>query len=149
MQSAFGIGPELSCRVEVASGDSHRLGDLQPFVELACGDRHASDRRVGGDLRPRLAVGRLSGRFEGAFVGVDGPRQREPVVALLHGFVRLLHGRGCRSERLSGVQLCAGGARRIDGALRTIDFFLGSFGAAGENEERADRDSDAAHRPAV
>ena len=149
MQSQVGISPGLSCRVEVPGGQPRRLGDLEPFVELAHGDCRASDRRVGVALRPRLAVGCLPGRFERAFVGIDGPRQRQPVVALRYGLVRLLHGGGCRTERLGGVQLRAGGARRVDGALRTIDFFLGSFGAAGENEERADRDSDAAHRPAV
>ena len=150
LQSAFGVDPGLSWRVDVAGGQPHRVGDLQPLLELTYGDRGASNSRVGVALRPRLAVGSLPGRFEGAFVGVDGSRQRQPIVALLHRFVRLLHGGGCRAEWLGGVQLRAGGARRIDGALRTIDFFLGSFGAAGENEERANRDSDAAaHRPAV
>jgi len=63
--------------------------------------------------------------------------------------VRLLHRSRRGGERFGCVQLRAGGTRRIDGALRAIDFFLGSFGAAGKEEQRADRNSDAAHCPAV
>jgi len=70
---------------------------------LAHGNRRAGDGGVGVALRTRLAVGRLPRRLERAFVGVDGARQGEPVVALLHGFVRLLHGGRRRSKRLGRV----------------------------------------------
>ena len=150
LHSPLSTDPGLSRRVDVAGGQLYRIGNLQPFLELAERDGRPGDGRVGVALRPRLAVGCLADRFEGALIRVDRPRQRQAVVALLYRFVRLLHRGGGCGERLRCVLLRAGSARGIDSALGAIDFFLGSFGAAGENEERADRDSDAAaHRPAV
>ena len=112
------------------------VGGLQLLAQLPRGGGHPGERGLRFSLGARLAVGRLAGRLERALVGVDRARQRQPVVALRDGLVRLLHRGRRRGERLGRVLLGAGGARRVDGTLGAIDFFLGGFGAGSEENQR-------------
>ena len=102
-------------------------------------------RALGIAARPGFAVGRLASRLERALVGVRRPREREAVIALLDGLVRLLHRRGRGGERLRCVLVRAGRACGIDRPLGSIDFLLRWFRARGAQKEGADRDDEAAH----
>ncbi len=107
------------------------------------------DRRFGLDAREGFVVCRLARGFQRPLVRVGDARQGEPVVALLDGFVRLLHRGGRGGERLGRVLLGAGRARGLDGALSTIDFLLRRFGTGSREDDRADRDDNTTHRTAV
>jgi hypothetical protein len=140
---------QAPCALEVAGRNPCRLCCLDLLGQLPRCSQRTPECPFGGAADPRLAIGGLTGRFERALVGIDRPRQREAVVALLDGFARLLHRRGRGREGLAGVLLGAGRTRCVDGALRAIDFFLGRFGTGGEENQRADRSGETTHRPAV
>ena len=94
--------------------------------------------------RPREKLQRL-----GAIAGVDGAREGEAVITLVDGFVRLLQGRGGRSEGVGCVLFGAGGACGVDRLLCAIDFLLGRFRASCDRHEQGDRaeqDGQARHR---
>ena len=149
LQRPLGIGLQAPCALEVTGRNPCRLGCLDLLGQLPRRGQRAPDGRFGGAAHTHLAVGGLTRRFERALVGVDRPRQREAVVALLDRFARLLHGRGRGREGFAGVLLGAGRARCVDGALGAIDFFLWRFGTGGEENQRADRSGETTHRPAV
>ncbi len=60
--------------------------------------------------------------------------------------MRLLERGRCFREFRRRVLFSAGRARGVDGALRSIDFFLRWLGAAGGEEEKTQKGSNAAHR---
>ena len=97
-------------------------------AEARC--RCACTRDFGFAACSRLAVGGLARRFLGPLAGVERARQRQAIVALRHGVVRLLQRVGRFGELRRGVLFGAGGARGVDGALGSIDFFLRGLGAA-------------------
>ena len=149
LQSALRIRVHAAGGLHLPGGDAGRLGRFQLFAQLPRGGQPPAERGLRVGLGPGLAVGCLARRLERPFVGVDGARQRQPVVALRDGFVRLLHRGGRRGERFGRVLVGAGGPRRVDGALGAIDFFLGRFGTGSEENQRADRSGETTHRPAV
>lgn len=135
--------------LEVAGGNPGRFGDLDLLGQLSRRGQRPADGGFRGAAHANLAVGGLTRRLQCAFVGVDRPRQRQAIVALLDRLARLLHGGGRGGERFGGVLIGAGRARGLDGALGAIDFFLWRFGTGGEENQRADRSGETTHRPAV
>jgi hypothetical protein len=83
--------------------------------------------------------------FLTALVGVECLRQRETVVALLDGAMRLFERAGGRGEFCRGVALRARCTRGVDGALGTIEFFLWWFRARGAQDQRAEQRGEATH----
>ena len=85
--------------------------------------------------------------FCGALAAVERVVQRQPIVALLDGVVRVLQRLDGRGEFLGGVPIGAGGARRIDRVLRLLDFFVGRIAATGDETTRASSTSGDDARP--
>jgi hypothetical protein len=149
LQGALRSGVHAPRRLEVFGRNACRFGDLDLFVQLPLRSQGAADCRLGDASHTDLAVGGLPRGLERALVGVDRPRQRQPVIALVDRFVRLLHGKGRGRKWIRGVLIGAGGAGCVDGALGAIDFFLRRLGTGGEKNQRADRSGETTHRPAV
>ena len=149
MQYSRCLGAGLLGSLDVACREAGRFSHFQAILELSNRCSQVRDGGVSLAACARLAVGRLSRGFDRALVGIDRARQGQTVVALLHGFVSLTHGCGCRAERLRRVLLGAGGACCVDRTLGSIDFFLGRLRARSGEEERAERDNGATHCPEV
>jgi hypothetical protein len=149
LQRALRLGVQAPGALEIPGGNPCRLGELDLLGQLPRRGEGAADCRFGGAAHPRLAVGGLTRRLERALVGIDCARQRQAIVALLNGLVRLLQRRGRGREGIGGVLIGAGCACRVNGTLGAIDFFLGRFGTGGEENQRADRSGETTHRPAV
>ena len=111
-----------------------RAGTCAASAALSClerqgrGVRRAHDH-LGVAARLGLAVGRQLCRVLCTFVRVDGARQRQAVIPLVDGLVRLLQRRGRCGESIGGVLFGAGRPGGVDSTLCAIDFFVGGFGA--------------------
>lgn len=133
---------------ECAGGDAGGLCSLQPALEFFQMRGERDDAGFGLAARGRLAVGRGARRVLPALARVERVAERLFVVALLDGVVRFLQRGGGRAVLVFRVLLGAGGARRVDGALCLIEFFLGRFRTA-RDEEQAEQHRQATHRSEV
>src|SRR5204863_6205870 len=85
----------------------------------------------GGFLVDRFLGGRL-----GALACVEGAVERLAVIALRDGVVGALERLFRRRELFAGVLVGAGGACRVDRALRLLHFFFGGIAACRAGHRR-------------
>ena len=94
---------------------------------------------------PALGVAAQDGLLTGGFLcralrtiaAVERMIQRQPVVALCNGVVRVFEGFNRRSVLFGGVAIGAGSPRRINRTLRLIHFAGGRRSAGNQEEPRA------------
>ena len=129
------------CAVEFPRGDVRGFRGAETRVELLGAREESRDARFGIAAGLGLSIGSgACGRLR-ALAGIERVTQRLAVVALIDGFVRFLQ-RGSRGTVVVGrVLVGAGCARRVDRALRLIEFLLRRLGTCGQAHER-DTESD-------
>src|SRR5262245_50147528 len=95
---------------------------------------------LGFAARGRPSVGGFLGGVLRALASVQRVIEGEAIVALRDGVVGALERFLRRGELFGGVLIGAGGARRVDRALRLLDFLVGRICARRADERRSDGD---------
>jgi NAD-dependent deacetylase len=110
------------------------VGRLQPCRGDGDGGGDLRQQAFGLAARRRLLVGRHLGRVLCTLAAVECVVQREPIIAVGHCSARAVERINRGLVLVGGVLLGTGGASRVDGALRLVQFLLGRVAAGGQDE---------------
>jgi DNA repair protein RadC len=138
LQRSF-CGGDCRARVrERAAGYARALGCFQSLFRLVERRCYLTEAALGRTAEHRLLAGRFFRRSLGAVAAVERVVQRQSIIALAHGVVRIL-------QRLDGGLVLIGrvaigtcGACRVDRTLGLIHFAGWRCGARNEQQTRAE-----------
>ena len=146
MHGRVGVVDHLLRGLEVFPQDARVFGDLDPGPDLVDGRGGGRGGGLGLTAGAGLAVGRAARGVLRAVVRVERPGEGEPIVALGDRVVGVLKRGGGVGVLLGRVLLGAGGAGRVERALREVDLFLRGSRTGGEQDQRQQQDGQSTHR---
>ncbi len=127
MQGASGAAAAVCAAFRSFAGTRDRLRRGDARLEVSQQRGGSAERGFAAAARRGLPVGSRACGFLRLLAGFDGARECQAIVALVDGGVRFLERGSGRRERVVRVLFGPGRTRRVNGALRAIEFFLGRF----------------------